>query len=81
MNTRYFVVILLALAGPSSAWSQPALQFRWQKGQILTYKVKHVTAVTEVVSDSKQQFGSRLELTNAESRRLTLLRVRHNSRM
>lgn len=63
MNTRWIAALLLAMACPSAVWSQAALQFRWQKGQILTYKVKHVTAVTEVVSDSKQQFGSRLDLT------------------
>jgi hypothetical protein len=63
MRTRYFVAIMLAMIGPNAVWSQPALHFRWQKGQILTYKVTHVTAVTEVVRDTKQQFGSRLDLT------------------
>jgi hypothetical protein len=63
MNTRWIAAVLLALACPNAAWAQSPMQFRWQKGQILTYRVKHVTAVTEVVSDGKQQFGSRLDLT------------------
>jgi hypothetical protein len=62
MKTRWILVLLLT-AAPPAAFAQTPLQFRWQKGAVLSYKVKTVTAVTEVVSGGKQQFGSRLDLT------------------
>ncbi len=43
-----------AQAGP---WS-----FQWQKGQVLSYKVEHITTVTEVLAGNNTEMTSRLNL-------------------
>jgi hypothetical protein len=63
MKTHCVLVLLLSVTAPPAVLAQTPIQFRWQKGAVLSYKVKTVTAVTEVVSGGKQQFGSRLDLT------------------
>jgi hypothetical protein len=63
MKTRWTLVLLLAAAFVSRTQAQTPWQFRWQKGQILAYRVKHDTTVTEVVAGGKQQYGSHLALT------------------
>jgi hypothetical protein len=63
MNRHWSLILLLTVIAPPAASAQAPIQFRWQKGAVLSYKVKSVTAVTEVVSGGKQQFGSRLDLT------------------
>ncbi len=63
MTARSMLVVLLAGTYAATAQAQTPWQFRWEKGQILSYRVKHLTTVTEVVGNGKQQFGSRLELT------------------
>jgi hypothetical protein len=45
-----------------SARAQGPWQYRWQKGQVLSYRVEHATTVTEVIDGGKQQFRSRLDL-------------------
>src|SRR5437588_8838815 len=62
MRTRWIIVLLLAMTTPAVAPAQTPWQFRWQKAQVLSYKVKNVTTVTEVAHGGKQQFGSRLDL-------------------
>jgi hypothetical protein len=54
------LVVVIASAVPASA--QTPWQFRWQKGQVLTYKIKHVTSVTEVVGKEMSASSSDLEL-------------------
>lgn len=49
--------VVLTQAAPALAQTP---QFHWQTGQVLTYKVEHVTAVTEVVGDSQIDAGSKL---------------------
>jgi len=51
-----------ALAASGNPGSSTLLQFRWQKGQVLSYKVKNATTVTEVVAASTQKFASKLDL-------------------
>jgi hypothetical protein len=63
VKTHWILVLLLTAVAPPAVFAQAPLQFRWQKGAVLSFKVKSVTAVTEVVSGGKQQFGSRLDLT------------------
>src|SRR5260370_42084761 len=55
-------VIVLSAALPSLA--QTPWQFRWQKGLVLTYKIKHVTSVVEIVGTSKNSSNSNLDLVN-----------------
>jgi hypothetical protein len=43
---------------PSKPW-----QFRWHKGQSLTYRIEHVTKATETIGNSKLETSSRLNLT------------------
>jgi len=63
MKPRWIVALLLTLAGAQSAAAQgPAWQFRWQKGQVLSYQVKHTTHVAEVVDGTKVESDSVLEL-------------------
>lgn len=56
------VIALLSAGLPSFA--QTPWQFRWQKGQTLTYKIKHNTSVVEVVDKTTNTSSSALELVN-----------------
>ena len=56
------VLVGLAAAGAAQAQGGP-LRFRWQKGQVLTYRVEHQTAVVEVVGGNKVETSSRHALT------------------
>jgi hypothetical protein len=38
-------------------------QFRWQQGQVLTYRVEHATAAAEVTKDGKSDSKTKLSLT------------------
>jgi hypothetical protein len=62
MKAQWILVLLIASAVAPAARAQAPWQFRWQKGQVLSYQVKNVTSVTELVGSDKQQFGSRLDL-------------------
>lgn len=63
MTARWGVVLLMAAAGTSPAMAQaPAWQFRWEKGQVLTCKVHHVTHVSETAEGSKVESSSTLDL-------------------
>jgi hypothetical protein len=51
------------LLGTTSQAQKPALRFRWLQGQVLTYQVDHMTAVTEVVSGVTSETRTQLGLT------------------
>jgi len=58
---------LLTLAGLTAALLAPAApaqapQFRWQPGQVLTYKVAQVTTAAETVKEGKLDTTTRLDL-------------------
>jgi hypothetical protein len=55
------VLATLALSA-STATAQPAWQFRFQKGQDLVYRVRHQTAVTEIVQGSASESASTLDV-------------------
>lgn len=48
------------VAVPASA--QTPWRYKWEKGQVLTYKTQHVTNVVETLEKSKVEIGSRLTL-------------------
>lgn len=52
-----FVFGVVGEAAQAGAWT-----FRWQKGQVLTYRVEHVTRVTDVLPGSRLEMTSRLNL-------------------
>ena len=56
--------IALVLVFVPVAHAQDSWQFRWQKGQTLNYKIKHVTSVTEVIENTKNSSQSTLDLVN-----------------
>jgi hypothetical protein len=62
MNARWTLAVLIVTTGTSGAQAQAPWQFRWNKGEVLTYRVKHETMVTEVVDGGKHQFKSQLNL-------------------
>jgi hypothetical protein len=62
MHSRWIVAIFLGLLVTTSAAAQTSWQFRWQKGQALTYKVRHITNVAEVVDKSTTSSSSQLDL-------------------
>jgi hypothetical protein len=64
MLTRCLLAIALVLTAASSAFAQASWQFRWEKGQTLTYKIKHVTSVVEVVENTRNTTQSSLDLVN-----------------
>lgn len=64
MLTRILVAIALVTSAAPSAFAQDAWQFRWQKGQTLTYKIKHVTSVVETVGNTRNATQSALDLVN-----------------
>ena len=62
MRQRWLAAVALGLRmGRNAAPAQEAnWQFRWQKGQVLTYKTEHKTNVEEVADGSKVVSASRL---------------------
>ncbi len=64
MFIRMLLSLTLCLACAVQASAQFPWQFRWQKGQQLTYRIKHVTTATEVVEASKLVSSAQLELVN-----------------
>ncbi len=54
---------LVGLVVTSAASAQTDIRhFRWQTGQVLTYRVEHRTSVAEILNGAKVQTQSRLEL-------------------
>jgi hypothetical protein len=52
-------VLTLASAAPAQTTTW---RFRWEKGQVLTYRVEHVSSATEVVDGKSTGFSSKLTL-------------------
>jgi hypothetical protein len=53
------VLVIIPVAHAQESW-----QFRWQKGQTLNYKIKHITSVAEVIENTKNSSQSTLDLVN-----------------
>jgi hypothetical protein len=51
--------LLLASTAPAQT---PAWQFRWQAGQVLTYRVEHVMSAVETAKDGKEETSQKLNL-------------------
>lgn len=64
MFTRFVLSLSMLITIAMPAFAQIPWQFRWQKGQQLTYRVKHLTTATEVVEASKLVSSANLELVN-----------------
>src|SRR5947209_11076597 len=63
MKQNWLTALAAALIWSSAASAQEAnWQFRWQKGQALTYKTEHKTSVEEVADGAKVSSGSRLNV-------------------
>jgi hypothetical protein len=61
---RAFIPVVFVLALGSAASAQTGgWRFRWDKGQVLTYRVEHVSTATEVVGGKTTGFSSKLALT------------------
>ena len=56
------LVLATLFGSASTASAQTAWQFRFQKGQDLVYRVRHETAVTEVVQGSATESASTLDI-------------------
>jgi hypothetical protein len=64
MFTRFLLSVVIVLSAALPSLAQTSWQFRWQKGLVLTYKIKHVTSVVEIVGTSKNSSNSNLDLVN-----------------
>jgi hypothetical protein len=63
MKQRWLAAGLIGLICASVAPAQEAVcQFRWHKGQVLTYKVEHKTQIEETVEGAKVTYLSRLSV-------------------
>ena len=62
MLTRCLWTIVVALTCTLPSFAQTTWGFRWHKGDVFTYKIKHVTTVTEVVGKDTSASHSDLEL-------------------
>jgi hypothetical protein len=60
--TRWLVALALGTALTQNALAQTPCQFRWQKGEVRSYRVSHTTHVAEVVDGNKVESESKLEL-------------------
>jgi hypothetical protein len=64
MLRKLIAAMAVVLAVSAAAPAQTAgWRFRWEKGQVLTYRVEQTTTVAEVVGDRKNGFTSKLALT------------------
>lgn len=64
MNRRWlWSMLALCIASPSVPARAGAWQFRWQAGQVLTYRVEHVTSAWEVTGSGTSETTTKLNLT------------------
>lgn len=64
MKSRYLAAVAVSLLWAGAASAQDAVwQFRWQKGQVLTYQTEHKTNVEEVADKTKVTSASQLSVT------------------
>jgi len=64
MFTRFLQSVVIVLFAVLPGLAQTPWQFRWQKGLMLTYKIKHVTSVVEIIGTDKNSSDSNLVLVN-----------------
>lgn len=64
MFTRILLSIACILVAAPQTFAQLPWQFKWQKGQTFTYKIKHVTSVTETLEKGTNKSESNLDLVN-----------------
>lgn len=62
MHRQGLLAAILLIAAASTADAQTAWRFRWTKGETLTTKVDHVTAVTETIGGKKSEITSKLNI-------------------
>lgn len=62
MRLWTFATVLLLCGGTTVSAQTEPVRFRWQTGQVLTYKVEHITSATHTVKDMKLQTSSKLHL-------------------
>lgn len=84
-----FAIVCILIAAPSS-FAQLPWQFKWQKGQSFTYKIKHTTSVIETLEKGTNKSDSELTLVNRWSvaeldknvatLSLTLVQMRHEQK-
>jgi hypothetical protein len=61
---RFLLVVMTGSVLAAAVQAQgPAVKFKWQKGQILVYRVEHTTIVVDSVGESKNEVKSKLNLT------------------
>ncbi|MBX9679466.1 MAG: hypothetical protein K2X38_11940 [Gemmataceae bacterium] len=63
MLRRAVAAFLLAIFVALPASAQSPWRYKWEKGQVFTYKTQHVTSVVETLEKSKVEIGSRLTLS------------------
>ncbi len=64
MFTRSLLSITCLFAVALPGFAQVPWQFHWEKGQTLTYKIKHVTSVIETLEKGLNTSNSQLDLVN-----------------
>ncbi len=57
------IVLLVSFVFHGNLMAQPRLwRFRWETGQVLTYRVKHQTSVSETIQGAAVKTTSKLNL-------------------
>lgn len=64
MFTRSLLSVAVVLFAALPGFAQVPWQFKWQKGLVLAYKIKHVTSVVEMLETAKNTSNSNLDLVN-----------------
>jgi hypothetical protein len=90
MLSRIVLSTFCVLIAAPLSFAQLPWQFKWQKGQSFTYKIKHVTSVVETLESGTNKSESDLELVNRWSvteidknvatLSLTLVKMRHEQK-
>jgi hypothetical protein len=55
--------LAVALFSSAATAQNAPWQFRWQQGQILTYRVEHISSASETISETKTESKTQLNLT------------------
>jgi hypothetical protein len=64
MYPRFLLALACILIAAPPSFAQLSYQFKWQKGQIYNYKIKHVTSVVETLEKGTNKSESTLDLVN-----------------
>jgi len=62
MPRQTLLVVLVGLAYASSAFAQKSLRFRWQKDQVLLYRVEQTMTASEALTDGKTESKTKASL-------------------